>query len=569
MQQSERDRRSEPRRGTLVRVGLALTATGIMSTALDQRALVGGGFSVSTAIAFGLALGLLFLATFLRPVRGAAWIALAATAVVLLLAAAQLGGMVGMTVYLLVAVVAVARTAPHLRALTAAAFALWTPSLWAFGAASGPAFLSAPLRLAAMVALAYTVFVLVDPRRVHPSDRLRRAGHGMLTIAVVSAAAARTLVVAPIFTIPDVLAVATVIALLLLHVLRGRRVSRETATASMTLLAFLTYAAIGLAYIVGTPYHADAVVAPHRAAELLLQGREPYAAFDMPEALARFKLDPELNTHLVDGSVLRTYSYPALSFLVVAPFVGLGLGDIRWIYLIEVLILAAVVSARLRPAWRPFAMATVFGSEVIARQNVLAGIDPTWALLLLGAWIARGRPWLSGVLLGLAIADRQTAWFAAPFVLVAVANERGAREAIRRGVVALGVMLLVHAPFAIASPARTVESVLGPLVRPLVSDGVGLMRFGVRDLYTPPFPREVYTALALIALAALLLLLWRRPRVVSSAPLVWPFIALYFAWRSLQNYFAFAGPFALAADDELIDGPAVSPPMRDGADPRA
>ncbi|HEU5287314.1 MAG TPA: hypothetical protein VFV20_02835 [Candidatus Limnocylindria bacterium] len=211
MQQSLSDRRSDPRRGTLVRVGLVLTATGIMSTALDQRALVGGRFGVSTAIAFALALALLFIATFRRPVPGAPWIALAATAIVLLLAAAQLDATVGMAAYVLVAVVAVARTAPHLRALTAAAFALWTPSLWSFGAASGAA-LSAPLRLAAMAALAYTVFVLVDPRRVHPSDRLRRAGHGMLAIAVVSAAAARTLVVAPSFSIPDVIAIAAVVS---------------------------------------------------------------------------------------------------------------------------------------------------------------------------------------------------------------------------------------------------------------------------------------------------------------------------------------------------------------------
>ncbi len=559
------DRRSDPRRGIAARVGLTLTATGIMSTALDRRALAGAVLDLPIAIAFGLALALVFLATFRRPVAGAAWIQLAATAVVLLLAAAELDGPAAMALYVAVAAVAVLRTAAHLRPFTAAAFGLWTPALWIFGGTGTPELLSAPLRVAAMAALGFTVFALVDPRRVHPSDRLRRAGYGMLAIAVVSACAARTLSVAPRFSITDVFAVATVIALPLLASLHRRHASRELAVATIALVA---YASVGLSYIVGTTYHADAVVAPHHAAELLLQGREPYAAFDLTDALGRFGLDPQLATHLVDGDVLHTYSYPALSFLVVTPFVAAGIDDIRWIYLIEVLVLALLVSTRLRPSWRPFALATVVGNEVIARQSVLAGIDPTWALLLLLAWIGRDRRWLSPLLLGLALADRQTAWFAAPFVLAAASQDHGRREATRRAGLAIAVALLVQAPFLVLSPVRTVTSVLGPLLAPLVADGVGLMQLGVTARYTTFFPREVYTAIALVVLVALLALFWRRSRDVTSAPLVWPFLALYFAWRSLQNYFAFVTPFAIAADDELAAETAVSRPGREAAPPR-
>lgn len=559
------ERRSDPRRGIAARVGLTLTATGIMSAALDRRALAGAVLDVPIAIAFGLALALVFLASFRRPVAGAAWIALGASALVLLLAAVELRGVAGMAVYLAVATVAVLRTAAHLRPFTVAAFALWTPALWIFGPASTGELLSPPLRLAAMAALAFTVFALVDPRRVHPSDRLRRAGYGMLAIAVVSACAARTLSVAPRFSITDILAVATVIVLPLLAYLHRRLASHELAAVTIGLVA---YASVGFSYVVGTPYHADAVVAPHRAAELLLQGREPYAAFDLTDALARFGLDAQLATHLVDGEVLRTYAYPALSFLVVTPFVAAGIDDIRWIYLFEILVLALLVSARLRPSWRPFALATVVGNEVIARQSVLAGIDPTWALLLLLAWIARDRRWLSPLLLGLAIADRQPAWFAAPFVVVAAAQEYGRSDATRRAGLAVLVALLVQAPFLVLSPLRTVTSVLGPLVAPLVADGVGLMQLGVTARYATLFPREVYTATALVVLVALLVLLWHRSRDVTSAPLVWPFLALYFAWRSLQNYFAFVTPFAIAADDELAAETAVSRTGREAAPPR-
>nr|MDP9281924.1 hypothetical protein [Chloroflexota bacterium] len=50
---------------------------------------------------------------------------------------------------------------------------------------------------------------------------------------------------------------------------------------------------------------------------------------------------------------------------------------------------------------------------------------------------------------------------------------------------------------------------------------------------------------------------WRRSLV--SAPLVWPFLPLYFAWRSLQNYFVLATLFVLIADEELA--PEVPPPV--------
>jgi hypothetical protein len=46
---------------------------------------------------------------------------------------------------------------------------------------------------------------------------------------------------------------------------------------------------------------------------------------------------------------------------------------------------------------------------------------------------------------------------------------------------------------------------------------------------------------------------------VTSAPLVWPFLPLYFAWRSLQNYFVLAPLFVFVADEELA--PEVPPPV--------
>jgi uncharacterized membrane protein len=218
------------------------------------------------------------------------------------------------------------------------------------------------------------------------------------------------------------------------------------------------------------------------------------------------------------------------------------------------------------------ALATVIGSEIITRQWILAGVDPSWALYLLLAWMLRSRRVTSSILLGLAIADRQPAWFVAPFFLLAILQRYGGRAAVRALAIASATAILVNAPFLLGDPARAIGGMLAPILAPLVSGGVGLMRYGASDI-GPFFPKLVYTALSLSAMAALLVLLWRRPRSLGGAPLVWPLLPLYLAWRSNQNYFAASPLFALIADDELADDPKdalpdpVSPATQRAPDP--
>jgi len=550
------ERRFDPRLGIAMRIGLALTATGIASAGLGRRALSGSGADVPLAAAFGCFVIVLMLATLLRPPRASVWIALVLTAGVYVATARALAETpFAMAAFFAVAALATWRTAPHLRAFTVAAFALWTPALDLF-ASPDVAVLPAPVLVAAMFALGYTVLVLIDPSRVHPSDRLRRLGFGIVAIAIMAALFDRHLAVGSSGLAPDdTFGILIAFGLPLLAYARWRPSLRD---AIATALVLTTFALVGLACIIAVPYHADAVAALHRSAELFLSGQDPYAVFDLPEALARFHMDPQLATHLDDGTVLHTYNYPALSFLVVAPFVALGLGDVRWVFLAEVLILGIVATSRLRLAWRPMALATVVGNGIVLRQQILAGIDPIWALLVVASWLALRRAWLSPILLGLACAARQTAWFVAPFYVAIVWQRWGSREAIRRAVVAGAVTLAVNLPFLLLAPQRFLEGVSAPLLGPLEPDGVGLVRFGLAGI-GPLLARGVYGALALVVFVALLVVFVRRRRAVTSAPLVWPFVPLYFAWRSLQNYFVLATLFVLVADEELA--PEVPPPV--------
>ena len=556
------ERRTEPRRGVITRVGLVLAATGIASAAIDRRSLAGTTPDIPLAVGFGMLVAILLLASLRRPPRGASWLALASVGLIYVLAAAELASsVIGMISYLLLALAATLFTAPHLRPLAVGAFALWTPALWLFGPTEALQQLPVELRIAAVFALAFTVFAIADPRRTHPADRLRHAGYGILAIACVAASMARSLVVSsPGFAPGEILATLCAFGLPALSYARIRPTRRELLA---TGLALLTFAFVGLGYIVGKGYHTDVVAAAHRATELFIAGQNPYAVFDLPQALERFGLDPQLATHLEDGSVVHTFNYPAMSFLQLVPWVWLGLTDIRWVYLIETLLIAVVAIRQLRSTWRSMALATVIGSEIITRQWILAGIDPSWALYLLVAWLLRSHRVVSSILLGLAIADRQPAWFVAPFFLLAILQRYGGRHALRALGIAAATAVAVNAPFLIGEPSRAIGGMLAPVLAPLVSGGVGLMRYGASDI-GPAFPRLVYTALSLTAMATLLLVLWRRPRSLGGAPLAWPLLPLYLAWRSNQNYFAASPLFALVADDELAEDPKDALPDTPG-----
>ena len=113
------DRRTDPRRGVAARVGLTLAATGIVSAAIDRRALAGAANDVPIAVGFGLFVALLLIATLRRPTRGAVWLAFGAMTIVYMLAATELASsLIGMVSYIFFALGAVLVTAPHLRGLT-------------------------------------------------------------------------------------------------------------------------------------------------------------------------------------------------------------------------------------------------------------------------------------------------------------------------------------------------------------------------------------------------------------------------------------------------------------------
>jgi hypothetical protein len=542
-----------------VRAGLILAGTGVVSAATVHHAIAEGG-DIVLAYGFVLYLVLILLAVPRRPVRYASLLAFAAFATMYLSAATDpRANALGLALYVFAAGLACLASPVKVRSLMVAAFASWTPAIRFF---SGEPFIgNYPVMdaIASVLALFFVVFILVARDAVADGERLHRIGLGLLAVATLAQVSERHYVVAsPGAIAPDDLWALVVVAVL--PILAFARLRGRTRDAIATGVALAGYVLVGIALIVGKGYHVDSVAVVHRAADIVVVGHDPYQELNVAEALRHFGLDPTIATHLEDGSDVTTYSYPALSFLVPAPFVALGLRDIRFLYLGEVVLFSLLLIRQTRVPWRPLVTAAIVGNAIITRQNVLAGVDPLWAVFTLLAFLFVGRRWWSPILIGLACATRQPAWFFVPFYLVAVWRRDGRREMFRRGAIAVVAGAIPNLPFLIASPGAFLGGVLLPTLGPLEPYGVGLVRFAM-DGHIPLFARGVYGTLSIIAIAVLTVFLWRWWRRLPIGALVFPTVALWFAWRSLQNYFSFAGVFAMAADEAITHADAPAEPV--------
>jgi hypothetical protein len=539
---------------TLLRAALALTATGIVSAASIRHAQEESSTDLAFAVGYAFYLSLILIATPRHPPRWGPLLGFAFAAVTYIFAITTLSGnALAVGLYLLAALLGYLATPAPFRPLTVAAFALWTPSIRFFGPDPLAGEFPPLLAFASVLSLINLVAALLDRSAVDPLERLRRIGLGLLAVATVAAVVERHLVVKSTGVAPDdVMALVVVGVLPILAVVRLRPSTRDAIATGLALATFLLAA---MALLLGKGYHVDAVTAPHVAAQELLAGHDPYTTFDLPAALAQFGIDPELVTHYEDGSVVRSLSYPAMNFLLVTPFIALGATDIRWIYLTEIIVLVLILLRKVRIPWRPLVSAGIVGNTVTMRQSILAGIDPTWWVLLTVAWIFVESAWLSPIAVGLAVASRQPAWFAAPFYVLAIWKRSGRAEAVRRAAIVGVVALLPNLPFIVDNPVAFFDSIASPMIGALAPYGVGFVRLSL-DGPLPLLPRAAYGALAAVSFVTLMGVLWRFWRSVPIGAVIFPFVPLYLAWRSLQNYFGSIPLLAMAGDDELIVGNA-------------
>jgi hypothetical protein len=307
-------------------------------------------------------------------------------------------------------------------------------------------------------------------------------------------------------------------------------------------------------------YGTDEIAFDQYAAVLARHGIDPYTRSLLP-AFGLYHVSPDGFTYHLDGTPVTSLSYPALAFLFYVPFMALGwstqlavvLNAVAWAVAVVLLFVALP-----RP-FRPVAL--VIGSIATYSGYALGGVtDMLYIPLLIGAayrWTSfvqrRGwRRYIGPVLLGLAMAVKQTPWLVAPFVLLGIVLEARATSEWRTSLRTAGAYVLVAAlAFAIPnlfylveSPAAWLQGILTPFESNVVPAGqgaVGLslyLRLGGGSI-------TAYTLLTASVLVALLLLYAVTYPLARPATFLLASVVLFFAARSFGSYLVALIPVAL------------------------
>jgi hypothetical protein len=310
----------------------------------------------------------------------------------------------------------------------------------------------------------------------------------------------------------------------------------------------------------------DGTVLDANAAVTLLHGDDPYAnpnlgnlnlmhdvslhaEWTTPLRRGRFagKLEYPTNEELEAAlqSGLKTthaqefetkVSYPALSFISLVPFVLFNHFNVLPLYILSHLLLIVVAWKYARPELRPWILLLAFANVSMWTATVGETLDMFYISLLALAWLMSHRRGLSLVLLGLAIASKQTAWFFVPFYAIMAYWQYGFKEALARVVAALGIGLAINLPFILWGPGDWLAGVMAPLVDPMFPMGTGLIALSTGHVISY-LPVRVYQVLEWTAYGLSLVYYWFRCRRAPEAAMLLAVIFLFFAWRSLPSYF--------------------------------
>jgi hypothetical protein len=306
------------------------------------------------------------------------------------------------------------------------------------------------------------------------------------------------------------------------------------------------------------------------AAELLLQGRNPYTDSSMLDVARQFQIQTDWTTPLRQGqfagrldyptftelqSVLDTdlkagnapefeskVSYPALSFLTLVPFTWFKDYNVLPLYFLSYLLLIAIACKVARPELRPWVLLLAMTNVPMWSSTYGGNLDILYVLLIVIAWLLRAHRWRSALFLGLAIATKQIAWFFIPFYLIMTwrshdkSGSYGLAESLCRLAIAGCVGLFFNLPFILWNPQAWLAGVLAPVADPMFPLGLGLIELSINHVL-PFFPPWLYDVLEGVTMLIALAWYWCLCRKRPEAAMLLAFLPLVFAWRSLPSYF--------------------------------
>ncbi len=322
--------------------------------------------------------------------------------------------------------------------------------------------------------------------------------------------------------------------------------------------------------------YSDAIALEQQATDNFLEGKNPYKEANVVKAAMEFDLLPgkltplrvgrfaddfpypdmdeieqlyisaQANPDEIPPELESKFNYPAASFILPAPFIALGIGDLRIIFAIFTLPALGYVIWKTRPGLSFYFIAALIAS--IDLWNSLISGETGFLVFpfLLMAWLLyRKKLWLSAIFMGIAIATKQIAWFLFPFYLILILREGGPKKAASIGVIAGAVFLAFNLPYILADPGLWLSSVMAPMTDPLFPNGVGIIVADYTGLMDVRSPWPFGITEIVIYLAGLIWYYVNCRRFPETA-LVLAVFPIFFSWRSGWTYFFYIDIVLLA-----------------------
>jgi uncharacterized membrane protein len=257
-------------------------------------------------------------------------------------------------------------------------------------------------------------------------------------------------------------------------------------------------------------------------------------------------------------------SYPAGSFLFASPFVALGLKDLRYFYLLCVLLVFVVIMWQTPKRLWPLVILVALASLDLWNDVAGGGTAGLYLLFLVLGWILlKKNIWASAAFMGLAATSKQLAWFFVLFYLILVLRTTGWKRFFQVAAVIGAVLLVTNLPFIIGGPLIWLKSVFAPMVDPMFPEGVGIVSFSIAGLGSSGVSM-VYTIMEVVVLVACLVWYDYKCGKYPDAGMALAVLPFLFAWRSFSMYMSSAGILVFATALVAHGKSVLSPAAADG-----
>ncbi|MDA8195379.1 MAG: hypothetical protein M0Z53_15505 [Thermaerobacter sp.] len=333
-------------------------------------------------------------------------------------------------------------------------------------------------------------------------------------------------------------------------------------------LGFMVWAVIHIMAAAG--YGTDEIAFDQWAAQLLIRGVNPYTA-NLTPALSHLGVPHIYFTYTLTGQLVHQLSYPAMAIYPYLPLLwgGVARGSALFTDTVFWMISIALFYALLPKKYQWLAL--LCGSLSIYNTYLLGGVTDVlfFPFLLVAAYrwdrfnqLPGYWRWGPPVAFGLAAAVKQTVWFVAPFLFLALIleqndNKKGLMTAWRYALIALLTFAVINAPFIIVNFGAWLHGILLPLTEPTLPAGQGFIdlalftRIGGGAL-------SLFNDLGILFLVAGLLFLYTDYSLLKPLIFFMPSLILFWSSRSFGSYLIDLVPFAILSGLTITPAPGFS-----------